>query len=368
MLYYLSLRGFDPRRGVIAEPHRKYSFLLSPTGVFEPDEREPLRLFTSLERSVDADGLVYYISEPNIQKLLQEQRDGSGEIIVDHVRKIDTELLNQTLNLFYEGYRAANDRLFLELGDGYLMLPLIKRKQQLSDFIRYTFNMLYFEGFTIPNVLYALGYMQSCLVSALKEYAILEQLLQDSDEVEMKAASVNESRQSNTTDQQQKPIKNKSEKVLLNCPTADVLQLWLELTDEQLCSALNVPVVFANQDMVLDLLGSIFATPNNASPTFSATAHRYQQLSPGYMNLLCLLMHATYKMNHSYTHTPLKQYCAILKSTFSPFESIEAVQDIVSNISKKVDAVLPMLIQVPSDKAKEALTILKKIGVYRLTL
>lgn len=112
MLYFLNLRGFDPRRGVIAEPHGKYPFLLSETGVFEPDEQNIQNLARSLERSADANGYVYYISEPNIQKLLHELQNSSGDILVDHVKKIDTELLNQTLNLFYEGYKAAENRLF----------------------------------------------------------------------------------------------------------------------------------------------------------------------------------------------------------------------------------------------------------------
>lgn len=368
MLYFFSLRGFDPRRGLISEPHGKYPFLLSRAGVFEPDERNPKKLIGSLERAVDANGLVYYISEPNVQKLLHEQYNGAGNIIVDHARKIDNALLNQTLNLFYEGYRAAENRLYIELGESYLTLSLAKREQQLLDFIEYTHDMLYFEGFAIPDLLYALGYMQASLIYALKEYQILEQLIMAPNESDGMATIQNEQLQPPVMEKRNELVENKFEKLLLLCPQEDVLQLWQVLADEQLCEALNVPVIFPDEDKVKYLLGSLFDIPDKAPRIFPSTVHHYRQLSPGYMNLLCLLMHATYKLNHSYTRTPLKQYCALLKSTFSSFESIEAVQDIVSNISKKADAVLPTLIQTPNDKTKEALAILKKIGIYRLTL
>lgn len=228
--------------------------------------------------------------------------------------------------------------------------------------------MLYFEGFAVPDLLYALGYMQACLVHAIKEYQIVEQLNTTKDERNTKTAPSNENLQLSAAGTQKERIENKFEKVLLLCSQHDVLQLWLALTDEALCDALKVPLVFSDQNAVEKLLGSFFDTSNGASAVFPSSDHHYWQLSPGYMNLLCLLMHATYKLNHSYTRTTLKQYCALLKASFSPFESIEAIQDIVSNISKKADAVLPTLIQNPGGKTKEALAILKKIGVYRLAL
>lgn len=365
MLYFLSLRGFDPRYGVIAEPHNKYPFLLSDTGVFEPDEQNPEYLSSGLERAVDVDGFVYYISEPNIQKLLREQRSGSGNILIDHVRTVDTELLAQILDPFYEGYRSAENQLFHELGEGYLTLPLIQRERQLLNFLQYTHGMLYFEGFAIPNLLYALGYLQSILVAALKEYQITQQLIEASHENQAVPVVKNEPSHAYSKQALNDTSKNELAKVLLSCPFTDVLQLWSILTDQHLCDALNIPVAFINEEIVKELLGSMFETADSgALPTMP---HQYWQLSPAYMNLLCLLMHATYKINHNYIRLPLRPYCQLLKSTFSPFESIEAVQDIVSNISKKADAVLPALMQSPGEKTKNALLILKKIGVYRIS-
>lgn len=365
MLYFLSLRGFDPRYGVIAEPHNKYPFLLSDTGVFEPDEQDPVHLSVGLERFVDTDGFVYYISEPNIQKLLREQRSGSGNILVDHVRKADTELLTQILDPFYEGYRSAENQLFHELGEGYLTLPLIQREQQLLNFLQYTHGMLYFEGFAIPNLLYALGYLQSILVAALKEYQITQQLIDASDQNQAPHVVKNGGSHHHSNQPSNNTEKNGQDKVLLSCTFANVLQLWLILTDQHLCDVLNIPVVFTDEETVKELLGSMFESADHT--VLTTKPHQYWQLSPAYMNLLCLLMHATYKLNHNYIRLPLRPYCQLLKSTFSPFESIEAVQDIVSNISKKADAVLPALMQSPGEETKKAVLILKKIGVYRIS-
>ena len=72
------------------------------------------------------------------------------------------------------------------------------------------------------------------------------------------------------------------------------------------------------------------------------------------------------KLNDKYQRVPLKEYCELLKLTFSPFANISSVKDIESNITKKRDIALASVENSTGKYAKKTYQILKKIPSYRI--
>jgi hypothetical protein len=93
--------------------------------------------------------------------------------------------------------------------------------------------------------------------------------------------------------------------------------------DVQLCQLIQVPQAFSSEDEIKDLLGKLFKLDAQEQIWSVSDSQHFYQMAPGYQNLLCLLMHATYKLNRTYLKVPQFKYCELLKSTFSPFDTYE---------------------------------------------
>jgi hypothetical protein len=91
-MYFLSLRAFDQGIGVISDNQGKFPFIAPANGLFEPDERNVEKIGVAFRRIETEDENIYYISEPNILKIIDNMRYGKSDIIINHIRPLDPVL------------------------------------------------------------------------------------------------------------------------------------------------------------------------------------------------------------------------------------------------------------------------------------
>lgn len=415
-MYFLTLAAFHQPRGINSDNHTKFPFISSIDGLFEPTDI-PLNLNFSFpfKRITLDQSRFFYLSEINLINVF-ENTSTVNKILLENIKPIDEAYTKKLKEDFYSGYQNGFEKFYEELGQTFFSLGLTQQKEVLVNFIDYCHQMLYFEGFAIPEVIYDLGYIQANLVRAYKEYQNIKTLEESKPvpsivnvyrkvEVPKKTenpdvSSSNEQKGNNSDnkkkqdstvntdsekqeilsnelqipeppavevqepiiDLQQKPGSN-FPRLTLKYPFDEITELWFALLDTDLCKQLSVPQAFFEEKEVRELLISLFDADSTSSLFFE---HRYFELSPNYQNLLSLLMHATYKLNEIYHKIALKHYCEILKRTFSPFQSTESVDDISKNITKYRDIVITALEKSTGNYAKKALQILKKIHSYRI--
>jgi hypothetical protein len=379
-MYFFNLPAFHPTRGINTDNHRNYPFIESIDGLFEPNDQEfDFRQSFPFELIDLNEGQQFYISEPNLLKVFRNVPIENNRIRVNNVTAITEDYTKEVAKIFYEGYSAGITHFFDEIGQTFLSLSLDNKKEVLKNLIIYCHTNLYFEGFAIPKVLYALGYMQGCMVKGFQEYSNLEVLIKRDQgrfvweksyangeaEPEVKSHLSNE-KDFKTDIIQQKAREEASFRIPLRYPAIEIFDLWCGLLDYELCSQMQVPHVFNTEDEIKSLLGRLFETEGQQQIWSRNNSKFYYEIAPGYQNLLCLLMHATYKLNGTYVKVPQIKYCELLKLNFSPFQTIESVGDIQSNMTKKKDSAIELVHKSNGSYTKKAYEILKKIPSYRL--
>lgn len=176
-MYFLNLKAFHPIAGINSDNHSKYPFLESTDGLFEPDDFDfNFNRSFPFERIELNDGQSFYLSEPNLLKVFKNTSGGDNKILVNNIKPIEEAYIKELAGLFYDGYSAGMVQFYKEIGQTFLSLDLEQKKQVLRDFIIYCHTNLYFEGFAIPEVLFALGYIQASLVKGFQEYSNLRGL------------------------------------------------------------------------------------------------------------------------------------------------------------------------------------------------
>jgi hypothetical protein len=382
-MYFLNLKGFHPTKGINTDNHNKYPFLESTDGLFEPGDFEfDFNHSFPFERIELSEGRSIYVSEPNLLRVFKNNITVDNKILVNNVKPIDEAYTTELADMFYNGYSAGMSHFYEEIGQTFLSLELEQKKQALRDFITYCHNNLYFEGFAIPEVIYALGYIQASLVKGFQEYSNLKRL-NEKEQVppvvnvypvvkmpkpEVKPDFVFEA----SVEAAPKPappqitVPDIDSYILLRYPGSKIFDLWCTLLDDQLCQLMQVPKVFSSDDEIKDLLGRLFKLDDQEQTWPESNSPHYYQMAPGYQNLLCLLMHATYKLNTTYLKVPQMKYCELLKSNFSPFETYESVGDIQRNMTKKKDTAIDFVHKSSGTYAKKAYEVLKKVPTYIL--
>ncbi len=129
---------------------------------------------------------------------------------------------------------------------------------------------------------------------------------------------------------------------------------------------MQVPQVFLSEHDIKTLLGRLFEIDGQEQLWPVTDEPHFYAMAPGYQNMLCLLMHATYKLNTTYLKVPQIKYSELLKLNFSPFDTIESVGDIKSNMTKKKDTAIDFVNKSSGNYAKKACNILKKVPTYIL--
>jgi len=268
------------------------------------------------------------------------------------------------MQLFYKGYLLGLDGFNMEIGPAFPSLGLSHQKEMLEQFMEYCQRDLYFEGFAIPQLLHNLGYIQACLVRAFKEYKNLSLLTIKAEPVQIaKTLPENTSVQALTTE-----TKSVLSKIPLKYPIEDIITIWLVLLDLPQCKSLSLTPEFKEESDILELLGSMFTDISGASGKLPDSPHRFYELPLDYQPILYLLMHATYKLNYTYTRLPLEEYSKCLKATFSVYDAIE-LNYMPGNFTKKQPVAIAAIKELEnSSYAKNTLQILSKIPNYRITV
>ncbi len=382
-MYFLNLKSFNPVTGIDTDNHSKYPFLESTDGLFEPDDFEfNFNRSFSFERIELNDGRSFYVSEPNLLKVFKNIVWADNKILINNITPIDETYTNELAEHFYDGYSAGTAQFYNEIGQTFLLLMLEQKKQLLRDFITYCHTNLYFEGFAIPEVIYALGYIQASLVKGFQDYSNLKDLKETAPlptvvnvypVIKMPKPEANPEPVTEVPiEYPPKPALPKTQAVDFNnhislqYPANDIFQLWCTLLDVQLCQLMQVPKVFSSEIEIKELLGRLFKLDEQEQFWPAIDSLHYCQMAPGYQNLLCLLMHATYKLNTTYLKVPQLKYCELLKTNFSPFETYDSVGDIQRNMTKKKDTAINLVHKSGGSYAKKAYKVLKKVPTYIL--
>jgi hypothetical protein len=361
-MHFLNLPEFDPASGVNTDNHNKFPFISSAEGLFEPNI-DPFNYksqsFPFEKIELDHENY-FYVSEPNLELIFQPGIARKEIILLENIRPIYEEYINELKTHFYKGYQAGIANFKNELGLTYNSLSIAHQKEMLIAFMMECHTYLYFEGFAIPQVLYSLGYIQANLVLAYKEYQNLKGLTEQTAN-KPNTAKKNQPAKSKVAPTNVKPVYSKTE---IKYPISDIITLWLVLLDIHKCSSLAPIQEFKTSKEIHALLGSMFKDISGKQTQIPDSAHHYYELPPNYQVILNLLMHATYKLNYIYTKLPFPPYAKLLKDTFSPYHGIE-VGHIGSNITKKISEAITILQQLQdSQLAKKALEILMKIPQY----
>lgn len=378
-MYFLDLKAFHPAAGINTDNHSKHPFLESTDGLFEPDNFQfNFNSSFPFEQIELNEGQPFYVSEPNLLKVFKNTISVDNKILVNNVRPIEEAYTKELSALFYKGYSAGNERFYEEIGQTFLFLELEQKKQALRDFITYCHTNLYFEGFAIPEVIYALGYIQASLVKGFQEYSNLKGLKETEPlppvvnvypVVKIPEPDVKPEPVAEVPIEPAPPETTASDfgsHIPLRYPAVNIFDLWCALLDEQLCQLMQVPQAFSSEEELKDLLGRLFKLDGQEQIWSVSNSPYHYQMAPGYQNLLCLLMHATYKLNTTYLKVPQMKYCELLKSTFSPFDTYESVGDIQRNMTKKKDSAIEFVHKSSGTYAKKAYLVLKKVPTYIL--
>jgi hypothetical protein len=363
-MYFLQLPDYNPQIGVNTIKHGKFPFLSSLSGLFEPAPLFEYQSGFPFERIEMDEQHVFYASEPNLIKVFKNKIGAHDEIRLDNMRPISEEYTNELMQIFYKGYVAGLENFNFEIGLTFSSLDTSQQKEMLEQFMEYCQRDLYFEGFAIPQLLHNLGYIQACLVRAFKEYKNLSHLTIKA-EAELSPNTLPE----NTS--AQVPIKDTNPplwKIPLKYPGEDIITIWLVLLDMPKCRSLSLTPEFQTEIDVAELLGSMFVDISGEHSKLPDSPHRFYELPLDYQPILYLLMHATYKLNYTYTRLPLEEYSKCLKATFSVYDSIE-LNYMPGNFTKKQPLAIAAIKELEnSSYAKNTLQILSKIPNYRITV
>jgi hypothetical protein len=352
-MYFLQLPDYSPTTGVSTIKYGKFPFLSSLSGLFEPAPLFEYQSGFPFERIEMDEQHVFYASEPNLIKVFKNKIGAHDEIRLDNVRPISEEYTNELMQMFYKGYVAGLENFNFEIGLTFSSLDTSQQKD------------LYFEGFAIPQLITNLGYIQACLVRAFKEYRNLSHLT-----VKTEPVQISEVLPKNIPAQESIVPGNKSalSKIQLKYPVGDIITIWLVLLDMPKCRSLSLTPEFQTESDVAELLGSMFTDISGEPDKLPDSPHRFYELPLDYQPILYLLMHATYKLNYTYTRLPLEEYSKCLKATFSVYDAIE-LSYMPGNFTKKQPVAIAAIKELEnSPYAKNTLQILSKIPNYRITI
>jgi hypothetical protein len=360
-MYFLNLPNFHPDQGINTDNYGKTTFLSSADGPFRPDTSDfNYRGFVFPFDKFDFEGSYFFVSETNLAKLFDPYK--VEQIREEHRYPVSPAIVADIKAKFYKGYADGQQNFDKEMGSLFFSLAVGEQLKVLVDFMNYCHRNLYFEGFAIPEVLYSLGYIQACLVQGYKTYQNLSKLSvkETVNEPLKKAAPAVPT----ITPTNKNP---EIQKIEIKYPIEEIVKLWQVLIDIHQCKSSMILPFFSTEKQVEALLGEMFYAPKGSAVSLPDHPHRFYELSSDYQPILSLLMHATYKLNHTFTRLKLAPYSTLLKQTFSAFRSIENVTDISGNITKKKDTGILLVKELKSSKyAKNTLKILVKIKDYRI--
>ena len=116
-------------------------------------------------------GLRYTCTEHNLINLFLKPE----QIAVNEHRKITNTQLSSYADFYKEGYdNGSKISIIAAFGESYMSLSLELKTEVIEEFCRQCHKYSFFEGFTVPDCLKGIGYLQGLLFNAFKEFLLLK--------------------------------------------------------------------------------------------------------------------------------------------------------------------------------------------------
>ncbi len=348
---FIKLQGIDFKRGLYPyqNSQSKYPFITYKDTHFK---EELSRDFFSLTKKIDysfcqqtLSGTKYFrLSEPNLIEIFANAQ----KFYLDYGHPITNEIVEEIKNEFYEGYKFGQFNFINEIGNSFSSFSLEYKKDYIEGMGKYCVKHLFFDGFAVPEYLYALGYIQACLFLACKEY---EKILTYETSTIMTPGSIDDK-----TDN--KALNNKIE-IARDCRN-DVISIWNSLQDVALYISPELANygAFKDKKAITKILGMLFF--ESAAYALIPDVEKKQLTISGnqdVVNSVRACMYLTYRLNNE--KGTLNKYASVLKETFSCFNNNKE-SSIQTNLSKSVVPFVMLLKKINKERASIALDVISK--------
>lgn len=363
-MYFLDLAKFDPLIGHDTDDYNKYPFIKGKKGVFDKFNYTVDDLcykFPFQRFDVEANKC-FYVSEKNIRTIFSTNPKYGVEIEID--RKVD-DLAEYIKNLkadFFNGYEEGHTFFKKELGVSFPHLSIEEKKATLINLIDQTQEFLFFEGFAIPSYLYNLGYLQACLVFAVKELIILNSIYtqKSSSSAHNSPAVLNEQ------------VELYSGPIEILGDSEKIIALWSLLILGWDKTKLNVSFNIRNEESLKEFLSHFFIFPETRiSDVNIKNTKELFDINPedDSLFLINFLIHATSKINKRVKNKRLsiKDYCKVFWEKLPAYNlRYEDLDSMYSNVNKGIEFISPYL-KAMRDKqeVKIVLENIKNIETYK---
>ena len=348
---FIRLQGIDFKNGLHAYQKKQlnYQYITCKSMYFKENS---LPDFVTITRKFDysfyqqtlSETNFFYLSEPNLVAIFSDTQN----FYIDFIQPLTSEITETIKAKFYEGYKFGQLNFINEIGNSFPSFSLEYKKSYIESMGKYCLKNLFFDGSTAPEYVYALGYIQACLVLACKEY---EKIL------------VYEVSISKATNNIQEKYNNKIE--ITRDHRNDVISIWNSLQDVamSLSSELAKNSIFKDKKAIIKILGMIFfETTEDALITEVEVKKLTVSGNKDIINSIRACMYLTYKLNNE--KGALNKYALLLKETFSCFNN-NTKNSIQTNLSKSVIPFVKLLRKINKNKTSITLDVINKNNLIK---
>lgn len=353
---FIRLQGIDLKHGLFPYQAKqsKYPFITYKDAPFEEDFSCD---FFSLTKKFDysfcqqrMSGTNYfYLSESNLTEIFSAPQ----KFYLEYRHSLSNEIIETIKVEFYEGYKFGQLNFINEIGNSFPSFNLEYKKSYIESMGKYCFEHLFFDGFAVPEYIYALGYIQACLFLACKEY---EKILSYEASVGVTPNTI-EDRLANN-------ILNSKIEITRDYRN-DVISIWNSLQDVALYISpeLAKNSIFKDKKAITKMLGMLFF--ETADDPLILDVDKKQLTISGnkdMLNSIRACMYLTYKLNNE--KGSLIKYALLLKETFTCFNN-NTENSIQTNLSKSVVPFVNLLKKINKDRAIITLDVLCKNNLVK---
>ncbi|MEN0094081.1 MAG: hypothetical protein AAGB30_01780 [Pedobacter sp.] len=362
-IYFIDLPGFHPQLGVETDDYALYDFLsYEDQKLFQPHTRPMTDFMFYPFETISREGRTMQISEVNLIVLFKPET-GIAKIRKNHVSLLTAEDIDILMGHFQTGYEKGISAFEREINSTLNFVDISQKQAVVREFINFCQHHLFFEGFATPSCLETLGYIQANLARAVALYQNFKRVspkedVTPTDQMPAKAEVVEISSSTNGS----------SAKIDISNCVSDVVNIWSLLLECWKIKRFQIPQVYRTKDEVLRLLGMMFSEKDGPTTQVPNSEHLFQgDLGEGYIKVLNLLMHSTYKLCGNSRKVNLTEFSAMLKSTFSCYHK-SSESSLNTNMKKHVtDTIRAFQNAEQNQTISSALKSLRKIDHYPLS-
>ena len=348
---FIRLQGIDFKHGLYPyqDKQSKYPFITYKDSYFKEELSHDFLSLTkqfgySFCQQTLSGTKYFYLSEPNLIQIFSNAQ----QFYLSYLRPITNEIVEEIKAEFYEGYKFGQFNFINEIGNSFSSFSMEYKKAYIEGLGQYCFKHLFFDGFAVPEYIYALGYIQACLFLACKEF---EKILSYETSVIVTPGNIEDK-----TDN--KPLNNKIE--IAREYRNEVISIWNSLQDVALYISPELANygAFKDKKAITKILGMLFFEA--ADDALIPDLEKKQLTISGnkdVVNSVRACMYLTYKLNNE--KGSLAKYASVLKETFSCFNK-NTENSIQTNLSKSVVPFVKLLKKINMDRASIGLDVISK--------